>query len=188
MADEDAPDGAAGDAGGQLVARTVGGYRPGAGGPGVEFEPTERDRTVIEELAALGYTHAQMCLFIINPETRKPICENTLAKYFAVELEMGLLKANAIVGGVLFRKAAAGDKWAIGFWLTRRGGPQWKETKVEPPTEGEDGIADEVVERARVKLERMLAGRAAIEAETAANAAADAEQAEAVPIEPGAPP
>lgn len=131
---------------------------------GVEFEPSERDRKVVEELAALGYSREQICLFILNPGTGKPIDPATLAKHFDQELEMGLLKANAIIGGVLFRKAAKGDQRAIEYWLDRRGGPTWKQSKTEPPPADEEGMSDEMVERARAKLEKMLAKRKEAEA------------------------
>ena len=172
--------------GGELVAQDEPGRRYYHRG-GVEFEPSERDRTVVEELSAMGYSQEQICLFILHPGTGKPISVDTLVKYFAAELEIGLLKANAIIGGVLFRKAAKGDNWAIGFWLSRRGGPAWKEVKAEPPKAGDEGVSDELVERARAKLEKMLAGRKAVEeAESADPAPAFGPAPTAPPADPAA--
>lgn len=167
--------------GGELVAQDEPGRRYYHRG-GVEFEPSERDRRVVEELAALGYAREQICLFVLNPGTGKPIDPATLAKHFETELEIGLLKANAIIGGVLFRKAAKGDNWAMGFWLSRRGGPAWKEVKAEAPKADDEGVSDELVERARAKLEKMLAGR------RAAEAAENADPAPAFGAAPTAPP
>ena len=55
---------------------------------------------------------------------------NTLKKHYPEELELGLARANAVVGGTLFAEAKKGNITAAIFWMKTRGG--WRETaKVE---------------------------------------------------------
>jgi hypothetical protein len=49
----------------------------------------------------------------------------TLRKYYREELDQSLAKANATIGGALFRKAKGGDTPAMLFWMKTRAG--WRE-------------------------------------------------------------
>ena len=51
---------------------------------------------------------------------------NTLKKHYPEELELGLARANAVIGGTLFAEAKKGNITAAIFWMKTRGG--WRET------------------------------------------------------------
>jgi hypothetical protein len=61
----------------------------------------------------------------------------TLYKYYREELDLGLVAANAQIGGALFKKAMGGDTTAMIFWLKTRAG--FKEAKHEEKT-GTDSV------------------------------------------------
>lgn len=69
------------------------------------YEPTEADRRQVETLASYGVKEDDICLLIINPQTGKPIAPKTLRRAFRVELDTGMVKANAKVGESLFMQA-----------------------------------------------------------------------------------
>lgn len=54
-----------------------------------EFEPTAADRRSVELMSGLGIPEAEITYVIINPETGKPISENTLRKHFKAEIAKG---------------------------------------------------------------------------------------------------
>ena len=53
------------------------------------FEPTEKQRQQVSQLAAVGTPQDQICRMIINPETNKGIGLATLNQYFREELDLG---------------------------------------------------------------------------------------------------
>lgn len=56
------------------------------------FVPTAEQRTTVQALYAYGATMEDVCEFIINPNTGKPIARDILAKYFEKELKQGRWK------------------------------------------------------------------------------------------------
>jgi hypothetical protein len=69
------------------------------------YEPTAEDRAKVETLASYGVAEDDICLLILNPRTAKPIAPKTLRKAFRLELNTGMVKANAKVGESLFVQA-----------------------------------------------------------------------------------
>ena len=61
------------------------------------FEPTEEMRGKVESLVGFGYKQDDICKLIMNPQTGEPISRVTLEKYFRREIDIGALKANALV-------------------------------------------------------------------------------------------
>src|SRR5260370_32903068 len=105
----------------------------------VKFEPTAEQRDNVELLAAVGTTHDLIARMIVDPATGRHISDKTLRKYFRDELELGLAKANGIVGGKLFEMASDGlhDACTM-FWMKTRAG--WKGGAVtQNKTLGVDG-------------------------------------------------
>lgn len=59
------------------------------------FIPTSEQRAQVEALYAYGATIEEVCEFIINPNTGKPVSHVILAKAFAKELKHGRWKVVA---------------------------------------------------------------------------------------------
>jgi hypothetical protein len=117
------------------------------------YEPNDDDRRKVETLASYGVKEDDISLLILNPHTGKSIAPKTLRKAFRLELDTGMVKANAKVGESLFTQAvgapavfdAAGNKIraevprnvAAGiFWAKTRMG--WRE-KSELEVSGQNG-------------------------------------------------
>jgi hypothetical protein len=82
------------------------------------FKPTEDDRKMAEQMAAVGIPQESIARVIgIDPKT--------LRKHFREELDTAEIKANAKIGGTLFNKAINGDTTAAIWWSKARMG--WKE-------------------------------------------------------------
>lgn len=101
-----------------------------------QFQPTDEDRALVEQLAAFGIPVESMTLFV-KDKAGKPISERTLRKYFAKELDQGELKANVKVAQTLFKKAISGDTTSMIFWLKTRA--RWKESPQRVELTGKDG-------------------------------------------------
>ena len=100
------------------------------------FEPTEDERKMVKELASLGTRQPDICRFIKRYD--KPINETTLRKYFAEELALGTLEANARVAATLYKMATSGDSPASTFfWLKTRA--RWQETPQQHAFTDPDG-------------------------------------------------
>lgn len=56
------------------------------------FTPTAEQRSIVQALYAYGATMDDVCEFIVNPNTGKPISRDILAKYFDKELKQGRWK------------------------------------------------------------------------------------------------
>lgn len=117
------------------------------------FEPTEDHRRIVLTGAAFGTPYP-----IIADEIG--ICEDTLRKYFRRELDEGLPRANARLGGVLYKKAEAGDQKAIDSWFDRRGGSEWKK-KSALEHSGPDGSPIEYSDLSEEELDARIAARLA---------------------------
>ena len=57
-----------------------------------KFIPTDEQRRVVEALYAYGATYEDVCAFVINPNTRKPISRDVLMREFEHELKVGKWK------------------------------------------------------------------------------------------------
>ena len=101
-----------------------------------QFQPTDEDRALIEQLAAFGIPVESMTLFV-KDKAGKSISEKTLRKHFAKELDQGEMKANFKVAQTLFKKAISGDTTSMIFWLKTRG--RWKESPQQVELTGKDG-------------------------------------------------
>ena len=86
-------------------------------------EPTRDSRRLVEHHAATGTLHQQIAKLV-------GVSLNTLKKHYPEELELGLARVNAVVGGTLFAEAKRGNITAAIFWMKCRAG--WREiAKVE---------------------------------------------------------
>lgn len=101
-----------------------------------QFQPTDEDRALVEQLAAFGIPVESMTLFV-KDKAGKSISERTLRKHFVKELDQGELKANVKVAQTLFKKAISGDTTSMIFWLKTRA--RWKETPQRVELTGKDG-------------------------------------------------
>lgn len=57
-----------------------------------KFTPTAEQRSVVQALYAYGAKQDEICEFIVNPNTGKPISRDVLAKVFDRELKLGRWK------------------------------------------------------------------------------------------------
>lgn len=101
-----------------------------------QFQPTDEDRALVEQLAAFGIPVESMTLFV-KDKNGKSISERTLRKHFPKELDQGELKANVKVAQTLFKKAISGDTTSMIFWLKTRA--RWKESPQRVELTGKDG-------------------------------------------------
>ena len=101
-----------------------------------QFQPTDEDRALVEQLAAFGIPVESMTLFV-KDKAGKSISEKTLRKHFAKELDQGEMKANFKVAQTLFKKAISGDTTSMIFWLKTRA--RWKESPQQVELTGKDG-------------------------------------------------
>jgi hypothetical protein len=88
-------------------------------------EPTKAQRQLVELHATIGTPQAVIADLL-------EIDRNTLMKYYRAELDQATHKANAQVGGALFKKAMGGDTTAMIFWMKTRA--RWKETQAHEHT------------------------------------------------------
>ena len=84
------------------------------------YEPTEKDRRIVESMIAYGVTTQEVARVIgISP--------HTMYKYFRDELETSAVKANSKVAETAYAMAVSGKcPAATFFWLKCRA--QWRET------------------------------------------------------------
>lgn len=83
----------------------------------------------VYNLSSVGTKHEDIAL-LLN------MSEDTLTKYYKIELHKGRIEANAAIAGTLYEKAKQGDTQAMLFWLKTRA--QWSE-KVTTELTGEGG-------------------------------------------------
>jgi hypothetical protein len=74
---------------------------------------------MVEHHAAIGTPHDQIAKLLM-------LSRNTLKRHYREELDLGLARAAAVVGGTLFAEAKRGNITAAIFWMKTRGG--WRET------------------------------------------------------------
>lgn len=118
------------------------------------YEPTPKDREQVKTMSGLGIRTNEIAAVL-------GISEPTLRKYFASELDMGHVKANAAVAQSLYRMAT--DKLkpsaaAAIFWLKTRAG--WKEGEggpyVVPPA---DPAPEKLGKKAQAQADASTAAR-----------------------------
>lgn len=109
------------------------------------FEPTDKERQLVESLSGFGLPHEDIALLV-----RDGIDDKTLRKHFRRELDTGMTKANAKVVESLYQQAVGGNVTAAIWWTKGRMG--WRETSAHEHT-GKDGgpvqvsAADEILKR-----------------------------------------
>ncbi len=91
------------------------------------FRPTDKQRTMVETLAAVGHTQETILRLIEDWTPGGKMSEPTLRKHFRDELDLGLAKANQAVAGNIFQIATAfpplaGTVLAANSWMNNRGG------------------------------------------------------------------
>jgi hypothetical protein len=82
-------------------------------------QPTEATRQTVSLHATVG-TRQEVIAEILG------ISVDSLQRHYRSELDTSREKANASVGGALFKKAMAGDTASMIFWLKTRA--RWRET------------------------------------------------------------
>lgn len=87
------------------------------------YAPTPADRATVQNLAALGATHADIARCIGTDG----ISEKTLRKHFRRELQNSLSEVKAPAMSQVVAGMKRGEAWAVCFFLKCRGG--WKETQ-----------------------------------------------------------
>ena len=85
------------------------------------FVPTDDERQLVEQMAAVGIPHEQIAAVV-----RKGIDADTLKKHFKDELREAKIRANARIAGGLYNKAVGGDTASMIFWLKTQA--KWRET------------------------------------------------------------
>jgi hypothetical protein len=119
------------------------------------FQPTDKDRALVEQLAAFGIPVESMTRFI-KDKAGKSISEKTLRKHFATELDQGELKANFKVAQTLFSKAISGDTTSMIFWLKTRA--RWRESPQSVELTGAGGGPVQISDTERAaKIAAILA-------------------------------
>jgi hypothetical protein len=73
------------------------------------FEPTADQRNTVKIMAGLAIPEDQICLAIINPQTRKPISTTTLRRAFRQEINTAQIELHTLVGNALIN-AALGER------------------------------------------------------------------------------
>lgn len=88
------------------------------------YQPTDDERTAVEDLAMLGLTHAGIAGLT-------HMDENTLRKHFAHELDVGSKAAISALPRSMLQRALAGDTTAAIFVLKTRAGWREQPTQLE---------------------------------------------------------
>jgi hypothetical protein len=88
---------------------------PGERGNGIEFEPTDEERTLVERLTGLVVSQADIARDWIKP----PISVRTLRKHFRDEITRGRLRTYARLKAQLMRSAENGNVRAQIYLMER---------------------------------------------------------------------
>jgi hypothetical protein len=83
------------------------------------FVPTDEDRAVVKLLAACGMSQDRICLRIQGNDG-KPICEATLKRHFARELQLAKVEVETIVLTQFMAAINRGERWAICKYMDQR--------------------------------------------------------------------
>jgi len=90
-------------------------------------KPNDQTRQLVQLHATIGTRQDNIARIL-------GIDKKTLIKHYRDELDLGMDKANASIGGALFNKAKAGDTAAMIFWMKTRA--RWRETIDLSSTDG----------------------------------------------------
>jgi hypothetical protein len=88
---------------------------PGERGNGIEFEPTDEERTLVERVTGLMVAQDEIARDWIKP----PISVRTLRKHFREEITRGRMRTYARLKAQLMRSAENGSVRAIIYLLER---------------------------------------------------------------------
>lgn len=83
--------------------------------------PTPAQRHDCELYAGVGVPHHHISVLL-------GISTHTLLKYYAKELDLGKARANAQMGGALFKNGLSGNATAQIFWMKAQAG--WREKQI----------------------------------------------------------
>jgi hypothetical protein len=75
------------------------------------FDPTDKQRGMVEMAAAIGFPHDKIARLVDDPRTGKKISARTLARAFPEELANGAAKAHFAAGETLFKLATGNGDW-----------------------------------------------------------------------------
>lgn len=98
------------------MTKTKTGKHPGGRPP---HKPTDATRQTVQLHAMVGTRQEVICDIL-------GISLPILHKYYRAELDTSREKANAAVGGALYKKAMSGDTASMIFWMKTRA--RWRET------------------------------------------------------------
>lgn len=94
--------------------------KPAKKNPGLpKHQPTDATRQTVQLHVMVG-SRQEVIAEILG------ISVDTLYRHYKAEMDTAREKANASIGGALYKKAMGGDTTAIIFWLKTRA--RWKET------------------------------------------------------------
>jgi hypothetical protein len=85
------------------------------------YTPSDSDRATVQSLAVLGATHEGIALCLGD----HGVSEKTLRKHFRRELDVSVLKVQALAASKVVAAIGAGEAWAICFYLKCKAG--WRE-------------------------------------------------------------
>lgn len=88
-----------------------------------EYEPTLSDKATVQNLAALGKTHAVIAKCLGT----RGISEPTLRKHFRRELDQSAVEVSAMAMASVVKALRNGEAWATCFYLKCR--ENWRETQ-----------------------------------------------------------
>lgn len=111
-------------------------------------QPTDASRQLVQLHATVGTTQEDIGRIL-------GIDRKTLRKYYRDELDVGLVKANAAIGGALFNKAKGGDTTAMIFWMKTRAG--WREKQEIDHTSSDGTMTPKPLDLANVPDEVLKA-------------------------------
>ena len=117
-------------------------------------EPSDASRQLVNIHSTIGTRHDTLARLI-------GIDVKTMYKYYRDELDLGMARANAVIGGALFNKAKNGDTTAQIFWMKTRCG--WRETNVLEHTGTNGGPIQTEISASDILSRRLdaIAARAA---------------------------
>ena len=95
--------------------------------PDRTHRPTAVTRNLVQIHATVG-TRQEIIADLLDIDSK------TLRKHYRKELDHSKARANAEIGGALFKKARAGDTASMIFWMKTQAG--WKETTVITTPDG----------------------------------------------------
>jgi len=89
-------------------------------------KPSDAQRAEATAYAMVGVPHHDISILL-------GLTTKTLLKHYRRELDLGKARANAQIGGKLFKKASGGDTACMIFWMKAQAG--WREVQVHALTD-----------------------------------------------------